>query len=188
MAKVELKQPVVNEIKELVSDAASVVLVKYQGINVEKDTELRKECREANVTYKVFKNTMMNFAFKDGEMQELCQHLDGPNAIAVSKEDATAPARILAKYVDSVKPMEFVAGIVEGAYYDSKGLVELSKVPSKEELLSRLLGSIKSPVSNFARVLNQIAEKGGAGACEPAAVEQEAASAAEETKAEPVAE
>lgn len=190
MAKVELKQPVVDEIKSLVSDAASVVLVKYQGITVEEDTKLRKECREAEVSYKVFKNTMMNFAFKDTELDELCTHLEGPNAIAVSKSDATAPARVLAKYVDSVKPMEFLAGIVEGKYYDSNGLVELSKVPAKEELLSRLLGSIKSPIGNFARVLSRIAEKGGAGSEEqaPAETPSEAVTEVKEENAEASAE
>lgn len=161
MAKVELKAPVVEEIKGIIDDAAAIVLVKYQGIDVEKDTALRKECRESDVTYKVFKNTMMNFALKDSAAAELCKHLEGPNAIAVSKNDATAPARVLAKYVEEVKPMEFIAGVVDGVYYDAKGLVELSKIPSKEELLSRLLGSIKTPVTNFARVLNQIAEKSG---------------------------
>lgn len=161
MAKVELKAPVVEEIKGIIDDAAAIVLVKYQGIDVEKDTALRKECREADVTYKVFKNTMMNFALKDSAAAELCKHLEGPNAMAVSKNDATAPARVLAKYVEEVKPMEFIAGVVDGVYYDAKGLIELSKIPSKEELLSRLLGSIKSPVTNFARVLNQIAEKSG---------------------------
>lgn len=166
MAKVELKAPVVDEIKELITDAASVVLLKYQGIDVLKDTQLRKECREANVTYKVYKNTMMNFAFKGSAVEELCKHLDGPNAIAVCKDDATAPARVLAKYVDDVKPMEFIAGVVDGVYYDEKGLAELSKIPSKEELLSRLLGSFKSPVTNLARVLNQIAEKGPEAAAE----------------------
>ncbi len=162
MAKVELKAPVVEEIKGIIDDAAAIILVKYQGIDVEKDTALRKECREADVTYKVFKNTMMNFALKDSAAAELCKHLEGPNAMAVSKNDATAPARVLAKYVEEVKPMEFIAGVVDGVYYDAKGLIELSKIPSKEELLSRLLGSIKSPVTNFARVLNQIAEKSGA--------------------------
>lgn len=161
MAKVELKAPVVEEIKGIIDDAAAIILVKYQGIDVEKDTALRKECREADVTYKVFKNTMMNFALKDSAAAELCKHLEGPNAMAVSKNDATAPARVLAKYVEEVKPMEFIAGVVDGVYYDAKGLIELSKIPSKEELLSRLLGSIKSPVTNFARVLNQIAEKSG---------------------------
>ncbi len=161
MAKVELKAPLVEEIKGIIDDAAAIILVKYQGIDVEKDTALRKECREADVTYKVFKNTMMNFALKDSAAAELCKHLEGPNAMAVSKNDATAPARVLAKYVEEVKPMEFIAGVVDGVYYDAKGLIELSKIPSKEELLSRLLGSIKSPVTNFARVLNQIAEKSG---------------------------
>ena len=120
---------------------------------------MRKELREAGVVYKVYKNTMMKFAFKGTPCEELCQHLEGTNALAVCAEDATAPARILAKYAKTVPTLELVAGIVEGAYYDQTGMDALSKIPSREELLGKLLGSIQSPITNFARVLNQIAEQ-----------------------------
>ena len=158
MAKVELKKPIVEEISENIKDAQSIVLVAYSGITVEQDTALRKEMREAGVTYKVYKNTMMNLAFKGTPCEELCKHLEGPNAIAISKTDATAPARILAKYAKNVKTMELLAGVVEGTYYDAKGVQALADIPSREELLGKLLGSIQSPIANFARVISQIAE------------------------------
>lgn len=159
MAKVELKAPVVAEISEAVKDAQSVVLVDYRGLTVEQDTALRKQLRSAGITYKVYKNTMMNFAFKGTPCEELCQHLEGTNALAVCTEDATAPARILAKYAKTVPTLELVAGVVEDTYYDKAGIEALSQVPSREELLGKLLGSIQSPIANFARVLNQIAEQ-----------------------------
>ena len=162
MAKVELKKPVVEEISANIKDAQAVVLVTYCGINVEADTALRKELREAGVTYKVYKNTMMNFAFKGTEFEPLCEHLEGPNAIAISKDDATAPARIVAKYAKTVPALKMIAGVVEGNYYDEKGVNALAAVPSREELLGKLLGSIQSPITNLARVLNQIAESKGA--------------------------
>ena len=166
MAKVELKKPVVDEIANSIKDAASVVLVSYKGITVEQDTKMRKELREAGVTYKVYKNTMMNFAFKGTPCEELCQHLEGTNALAVCMEDATAPARILAKYAKEVPTLELVAGVVEDADYCKSGIEALSKVPSREELLGKLLGSIQSPITNFARVLNQIAEQQSGAAAE----------------------
>ena len=164
MAKVELKKPVVEEISSKIQGAQSVVLATYSGITVEQDTALRKEMREAGVEYKVYKNTMMNFAFKGTPCEELCQHLEGTNALAVSADDATAPARILAKYAKEVPTLELVAGVVEDAYYDKAGIEAVSKVPSREELLGKLLGSIQSPITNFARVLNQIAEQQGGAA------------------------
>ena len=166
MAKVELKKPVVDEIASSIKDAASVVLVSYKGITVEQDTKMRKELREAGVTYKVYHTTMMTFAVKGTPCEELCQHLEGTNALAVCMEDATAPARILAKYAKEVPTLELVAGVVEDAYYDKAGIEALSKVPSREELLGKLLGSIQSPITNFARVLNQIAEQQGGAAAE----------------------
>ena len=166
MAKVELKKPVVEEISELLNGAATAVVVDYRGLTVAEDTQLRKALREAGVTYKVYKNTMMNFAFKGTPCEELCQHLEGTNALAVCTEDATAPARILAKYAKDVPTLELVAGVVEDTYYDKAGIEALSKVPSREELLGKLLGSIQSPITNFARVLNQIAEQQGGAAAE----------------------
>jgi len=159
VAKVELKKPVVEEISAVIEGAACAVIVDYRGLTVEQDTRLRKELREAGVAYKVYKNTMMNFAFKGTEFEALAPHLEGTNALAVSKTDATVAARIIAKYAKETKKLEMKAGVVEGTYYDAAGMQAISAVPSREELLGKLLGSIKSPISNLARVISQIAEQ-----------------------------
>lgn len=164
MAKVELKQPVIKEIAENIKDAQSVIIVSYKGLTVEQDTKLRKTLREAGVAYKVYKNTMMNFAFKGTEFEELSDVLEGANAIAISKDDATAPARVLASFAKDAPMLEMKKGVVEGKVCDKSTLDEISKIPSREELLSRMLGSFQAPVGNFARVLKQIAEKDGEGA------------------------
>ena len=159
MAKVELKQPVVAEISELLNGAASAVVVDYRGLTVEQDTQLRKKLRESDVSYKVYKNTMIRFAAKGTEFEALEPHLEGPTALAVSKTDATAPARVLAEFAKTADKLELKAGVVEGTYYDQKGIQVIATIPSREVLLGKLLGSIQSPITNFARVLNQIAEK-----------------------------
>lgn len=174
MAKVELKKPIVEEITASVQGAQSVVLVDYRGLTVEQDTELRKQLREAGITYKVYKNTMMNFAFKGTDYESLLPYLEGPSAVAISTEDATAPARVLCKFAKTANALEVKGGVVEGIAYDANGIIEISKIPSREELLSKLLGSIQSPITNFARVMNQLAEKGGASACEAPAAEEAA--------------
>ena len=178
MAKVELKQPIVQEISEYIKDAQSVVLVDYRGLTVAEDTQLRKQLREAGVTYKVYKNTMLNFAFKGTDFESLAPALEGPSAVAISNSDATAPARVLAKFAKTAPALEMKAGVVEGTFYDAEGMKSIAAVPSREELLSKFLGSIQSPITNFVRVLNQIAEKGGSGeAAAPAAEEAPAAEA-----------
>ena len=159
MAKVELKQPIVAEISELLNGAASAVVVDYRGLTVEQDTQLRKKLRESDVSYKVYKNTMIRFAVKGTEFEALEPHLEGPTALAVSKTDATAPARVLADFAKTADKLELKAGVVEGTYYDEKGIQVIATIPSREILLGRLLGSMQSPIANFARVLNQIAEK-----------------------------
>ena len=183
MAKVELKQPIVAAIAEDVKDAQSVVIVDYRGLTVAQDTELRKQLREAGIIYKVCKNTMMKRAFEGTEFEGLAQYLEGPSAMAVSKDDATAPARIICKFAKDADKLEVKAGVVEGQVYDVNGVKALSQIPSREELLSKLLGSIQSPITNFARVIKQIAENGGA-------VAEEAAEPVAEAPAEeaPVAE
>ena len=174
MAKVELKQPVIDEISELIDGAATVVLADYRGLTVAEDTDLRRQLREAGVTYKVYKNSMMNFAFKDTEFADLSQHLAGPTAIAVCKEDATAAARILAKFAKNAEALEIKGGVVEGVYYDAAGIGTIASIPARDELLATLLGSLKSPMADFARVIKQIAEKDG----------EEVAEEAEEAKTE----
>lgn len=159
MAKVELKKPVVEEISELLNGAATAVVVDYRGLTVAQDTELRKQLREAGVVYKVYKNTMINFAIKDTEFADLAQHLEGPTAIAVCKDDATAAARVLAKFAKTAEALEIKGGVVDGIYYDAVGIGQIASIPSREVLLSKLLGSMQSPVTNFARVIKQIAEK-----------------------------
>lgn len=183
MAKIELKKPVVAEISESVKDAQSVVLVDYRGLTVEQDTDLRKQLREAGITYKVYKNTMMNFAFKGTDFEALAPYLEGPSAVAISKDDATAAARVLSKFAKAAPALEIKGGVVEGVCYDAKGMESIAKIPSREELLSKLLGSIQSPITNFARVMNQLAEKGGAGESAAPAAEAETAAPAEETPA-----
>ena len=173
MAKVELKQPIVQEIADQIDGAQSVVVVDYRGLTVSEDTQLRKELREAGVSYKVYKNTMIRFAAKGTEFEALEPHLEGPTALAVSKEDATAPARIICNFAKKAEALEVKAGVVEGSVYDAAGIQELSKIPSREVLLSKLLGSLQSPITNLARVLNQIAEQGDA----PAEAEAEAPAA-----------
>lgn len=164
MAKVELKQPIVEEISAQIKDAQSVVLVDYRGLTVEQDTALRKSLREAGVVYKVYKNTFMNRAFKGTAFEGLVPYLEGPSAAAISTTDATAPARVISEFAKKAPILEIKAGVVEGTVYDAKGMQAIASIPGREVLISRLLGSLQSPVTNFARVMNQLAEKGGASA------------------------
>lgn len=193
MAKIELKKPIVEEISASIKDAQSVVLVDYRGLTVEQDTQLRKQLREAGVTYKVYKNTMMNFAFKGTDFEALTPYLEGPSAMALSETDATAPARVISKFAKTAPALEIKGGVVEGIAYDANGIASIASIPSREELLSKFLGSIQSPITNFARVMNQLAEKGGAegaasaedvSAAEPAVAEESATEAPAETPAE----
>jgi large subunit ribosomal protein L10 len=159
MAKVELKQPVVAEISELLKDAKAVVLADYRGLTVEQDTQLRRTMRDAGVVYKVYKNTMVKRAIAGTPFEELGKDLEGPTAVAISSTDAAAPAKQLYEFAKKAEQLELKSGVVEGTYYDSKTISVIATIPSKDELLSKLLGSIQSPVANFARVIKQVAEK-----------------------------
>jgi len=187
MPKVEQKQVVINQIKEKLDRASSVVLVNARGLTVEQDTILRRKLREGGVDYKVYKNSMISFAVDDTEFVEVKPHLEGPTALAISYDDATAAARIISKELKAMPKMEFKAGVIGGVLYDAKGVAAIANIPSREELLSRLLGSLQSPVATFARLIKQIAEKGGEGVSEtPAPAIEEPV--AEEATPEPVAE
>ena len=159
MAKVELKAPVVDEIKASLDGAQGVVVVDYRGLTVDQDTQLRKQLREAGVVYKVYKNTLVKRAIAGSEFEPIGELLEGPNAIAISKDDATAPARILDNFAKTADALELKCGVVEGTYYDANGIQTIATIPSRDELLSKFLGSIQSPITNFARVIKQIAEK-----------------------------
>ena len=147
MAKIELKKPVVEEISANIEGAQSVVLVQYCGLTVEQDTRLRKELRDNGVIYKVYKNTMMNFAFKGTDCESLAPQLEGPNAIAISKTDATAPARILAKFGKEAPALEIKGGISDGKAVSADDVKAIAELPTKDQLLGQIAGLI----SGFAR-------------------------------------
>ena len=180
-SKIDLKKPVIDEIAALFDGAKSAVAVDYRGLTVEQDTKLRKNLREAGVSYKVYKNTMIRFAAKGTEFEQMDAMFEGPTAIAVSKDDATAPARILFNFTKEAKSLELKGGVVEGELYDANTIQAIATIPSREELLGRLLGSMQSPITNFARVIKQIAEKDGS---EEAAPAEEAPAEAEAPVAE----
>ena len=170
MAKVDLKQPIVAEISEAIKDAQTVVLVDYRGLTVEQDTNLRKELREAGVGYKVYKNTMMNFAFKGTVFEGLTPYLEGPSAAVISTTDATAPARVIGKFAKEADALEIKGGVVEGSVLSAEQLTAFSELPSKNALVASVLGTFLAPISSLACVLDQIREQkeGGAPAAEAA--------------------
>ena len=152
-----------DEIKEKLDKSVSLVLVDARGLTVGEDTDLRKQLREAGVDYKVYKNTMINFAIQGTQFEGLSQYLEGPTAAVFSYDEATKGASIIKKVSETAKKLEFKAGVIEGIVYDAEGMKAIADIPSREVLISKLLGSFKSPISTFARVINQIAEKKGEG-------------------------
>lgn len=155
----ELKEQKVTEIKEKMGKAQAMILVKYQGLTVEEDTELRKKLREAGVEYKVYKNTLATRAASELGHEGITQYFQGPVAIAMSYDDVTAPARILNDFAKDHKVLELVAGVVNGEVFDVNKVKELASVPPKDVLIAKLLGSFKAPLSNLAYLLNAIKEK-----------------------------
>ena len=155
----EIKEAKVAEIKEKLEKAQTVVLASYQGLTVEEDTQLRKNLREAGVEYRVYKNTLVTLAAKELGIEGIAEYLNGPVSMAFGYEDVTAPARILNDFAKDHKKLELKAGIVEGEIYDKAKLEQLASIPSKEVLIAKLLGSIKSPLSNFAYFLSAIKDK-----------------------------
>ncbi len=159
MANVDIKKAVAEEIKGKVDKAVSMVLLKYNGVDAEKETELRKHLLENNVDYKVYKNSTIRFAVAGTKFESLTDELVGPTAVAFSYEDPTAAARSIYDIVKKYNELELKAGVVEGVHYDKDGILEIAQIPSKEELLSKLLGSMQSPIASFARVIKEVAAK-----------------------------
>jgi large subunit ribosomal protein L10 len=152
------KQIIIDEIREKLDGAQSAVIIDYMGTTVAEADAMRKMMREADVDYTVYKNTLMKRAVGGTDFEKLAEVMQGPSAIAISKTDATAPARILKKAIDDFKKMEFKAGVVEGAFYDKEGIEQIASIPSREELIAKFMGSIQSPVGKFVRTLAAIAD------------------------------
>ncbi|MGO1468552.1 MAG: 50S ribosomal protein L10 [Tissierella sp.] len=143
----------VEEIKEKIQKSESVVLVDYRGLNVEQITELRSRYREAGVDYKVYKNTMMRFAFKDSGLEDFNQYLKGPSAIAFGYDDPVNAAKITSEFIKDNEKLEIKAGIVDGKIIGVEGVNNLAKLPSKEVLIAQALGGFNAPIQGFTNVL-----------------------------------
>jgi large subunit ribosomal protein L10 len=155
----EQKKAKVDELAQKLKDAKSIVLADYRGLTVDQDTKLRKALREAGVEYKVIKNTIIRFAVKDSNLEGLDKYLAGPTAIAFSTTDPVAPSKVLAKFAKDYEKLELKGGMVEGNIIDINGINELASTPSKEELLGRLIGSLRGSLYGLAIALNAIVEK-----------------------------
>lgn len=164
----EKKQATVNELIEKIRSATAGVLVNYQGITVEDDTKLRAELRKAGVDYTVVKNTLTKRACEATGLSEMGQYLEGMTALAISKNDPVAPAKILKEYTDKVPTFEIKSGFLDGAVVDVKTVMELASIPPKEVLIGKLLGSIQSPLYGLCYVLQAKIDKENAAADAPA--------------------
>lgn len=182
-AVLQKKQAVVAEIKEKLENASSVVLVDYRGLTVEEVTQLRKDYRDNGVDYKVYKNTLMEFAFKELGHEGMIEYLNGPNALVIAGEDVTSAARVTQAFAKTNEKLEIKAGLLDGKVLDMAGVKELADIPSREVLLAKLLGSLKAPMSNLAYMLSAYAskkEEEGDAVAEPVDEEAPVAEAVEE--------
>lgn len=152
------KQQIIDEIKGKLETAQSAVVIDYMGINVAEADAMRKKLREAGVDYTVYKNTLMKRAIDGTDFAPLADVLEGPSAVAISSEDATAPARVLNEIIKDFKKMEFKAGVVEGTFYDKAGIEKIADIPSREVLIAKFMGSIQSPISKAVRTFQAIAD------------------------------
>lgn len=156
----EEKKAIVAALAEKMKNASSGVLVDYKGITVEDDTKLRADMRAQGVEYSVIKNTLIRFAAKEVGFDALDEVLNGTTAVAISMDDLIAPAKIIADYAKkNEKIFNIKAGFVEGRVIDAEEVKKLAATPSKEVLLAKLLGSLKSPVTALAIALNAVVEK-----------------------------
>ena len=171
----EEKKQVVADLAAKIQSASAGVLVKYEGIKVADDTELRAALRKAGVEYTVMKNTLTGRACDIAGYGDMKQYLSGMTAIAISQDDPIAPAKIMKQYADKLNGFEIKAGFVDGGVLDQAGVIALAETPSKEVLIGRMMGSLQSSLYSFAYVLQAIIDKSG-----EAPVAEEATEAAAE--------
>ncbi len=153
-ANFEAKKVVVEDIKERIQNAKSVVLVKFSGLTVAEDTELRREFRKNNVEYKVLKNTLIKRAFNDMGITDFDEDLNGPTSVAFGSDETGASKVIVEaakKYQDKVSVK---SAFVDGGKVGVEGVKALASMPSKEELVAKMLGSLNAPIANFVGVLS----------------------------------
>ncbi|WP_278961857.1 50S ribosomal protein L10 [Mitsuokella multacida] len=161
MGVTSAKQAVVAQLKEQLESAKGVVLTSYKGLTVAQDTELRRELREAGVSYHVVKNTMLRIAAKEAGIEGIEEHLEGTTAFAFSTEDAVAPAKVICSFIkknklEDAEVLTVKVGMVEGKVIGVDEVKALAALPSREELIAKLLGSMNAPISNTVNVLQGV--------------------------------
>ena len=159
----EQKQQAVAELTELIKASVAGVLVNYQGIKVEDDTKMRKALREAGVKYMVVKNSLTGRACENAGYGAMKEHLNGMTAIAISENDPVIAAKVLKEYADKVESFQILSGYVDGELLDAAGVNALAEVPSKEILIAKFLGSIRSPLYGFAYAIQAVIDKNNEG-------------------------
>ena len=162
------KQKVVAELAEQIKNSAAGVIVNYQGITVDADTAMRKALRNAGVKYVVMKNTLTGRACDEVGYGDLKQYLTGMTAIAISESDPVAAAKVLKEYAGKVESFNILAGYVDGEVIDAAKVNALAEIPSKETLIAKFLGSIRSPLYSFAYALQAVVDKNGEAPAESA--------------------
>ena len=155
----ENKKAVVEEIKNHAKDAKCITLIDYKGLTVSEVTELRNSFRASNCVYKVYKNRLLKIAFDELGIKFDPSLLEGTTAVAFSSEDAVTPAKIAVDGANKFKVIRVKAGYAEGKYYDENSIKVLASIPSKEVLLSQLLGLLTNPMRSLAVAINEIAKK-----------------------------
>ncbi len=156
----EAKQAQVKEAAELIKNTQTGILVDYRGLNVAEDTELRNKLREANVKYFVIKNTILKRAVEEAGIEGLDEVLHGPTALAVSEEDAVAPAKVIADFAKTNEKLEIKGGFMDGAVMSLDEVKQLAATPNFETLIAKMMGSLLSPISGLARLLATVADGG----------------------------
>ena len=156
------KQQIVADLAEQLKASSAGVLVNYQGITVDDDTKMRKALREAGVKYMVVKNSLTGRACEEAGFGDMKQYLSGMTAIAIGSDDPVAPAKVLKEYAEKVESFSILAGYLDGKVIDVKTVEALADIPSKEVLIAKFLGSIKSPIYSFAYALQAVVDKDGA--------------------------
>ena len=185
----EAKKAVVADLTERLKNSVTGVVVCYEGINVEDDTKLRKELREAGVTYTVVKNTLLSRACENVGLEDIIPTLNGTTALATSDEDYAAAARILCKYAKGHDNFKIKTGFMDGAVIDMDTITNLSNLPTRDVLLANVLGAFQAPIAAFARAVQALVDKGGAIPVEKEeAPAEEVAAEATEAPAEEAAE
>ncbi|MBQ9977040.1 MAG: 50S ribosomal protein L10 [Clostridia bacterium] len=162
----EAKQAAVAALSAKITDSVAGVVVDYSGITVADDTVLRKELREAGVDYSVVKNTILGRAIEGTDLEEMKSVLEGTTAIAISKDDHVAAARILKKFADDHENFKIKAGYLDGKTISLDMVDSLAKLPSRDVLLATVLGAFQAPMAAFARAVQAIVDKDGEAAAE----------------------